>query len=246
MWLPWDPRRHSALLVMTDEIQSLSSISGPKTMKIHRGKKCSPCNDRDTLAQSCVAHFESRILSWIWNPLSVYSVAHMCPSGNVFWVVFPIGAVKRIAWLWDFLWHSAGSAASARSSWRPALISCYRTYCKKQWFTEILALLPETYLPHTVCLACDSFTGLSKEKGIEAENALKWVLYMFSAQECCATGVMMVCVCRLASTSEHFAWHTGNYEEYSSLYGCLPALQRHKGFINICNMRLMKAQTKGY
>lgn len=38
MWLPWDPRRHSALLVMTDEIQSLSSISGPKTMKIHREK----------------------------------------------------------------------------------------------------------------------------------------------------------------------------------------------------------------
>lgn len=194
-------------------------------------------------SELCSPFWEQNFVLDLKSTECFFCCSHM---SNVFWVVFPIGAVKRIAWLWVFLWHSTGSAASARSSWRPALISCYRTYCKKQWFTEILALLPETYLPHTVCLACDSFTGLSKEKGIEAENALKWVLYTFSAQECCATGVMMVCVCRLASTSEHFAWHTGNHEEYSSLYGCLPALQRHKAFINICNMRLMKAQTKGY
>lgn len=66
-------------------------------MKIHREKRCSPCNNWDILARNFVACSESRFLSWIWNPLSVLlSAAHTYPSGTYFGLYFPSALWKEV------------------------------------------------------------------------------------------------------------------------------------------------------
>lgn len=161
-----------------------------------------------------------------------------------------IGALKKMmeCLAQGFLWGSTEPACLSSFKQRPAASLQHRlshcTYCKWRWCTEILKLLLETELSYMVWLVHGSLRDWAK--GAETEIALKLILYTFSSQECCATGMVMVCVCKLASTSENFAWHTGNQEEYSSVYRYLPALKQCWGFINICRVSLIETQTKYY
>lgn len=164
-----------------------------------------------------------------------------------------IGSVERrrqSAWLRGFCELAQSLLASAHSmQYSAPSLQCklsHCIYCKWCWFTEILKLLLETELPHTVWLAQGSLGDWAKKGGWGWNCFEMNPVYVFTAQECCVTSVVMGCVCRLASTSENFAWHTGNQEEYSSVYRYLPALQQCWDFINICRMSLIKVQTKYY
>lgn len=69
----------------------------------------------------------------------------------------------------EFLWVAQSLLASAHSTQHSALSLWCRlshcTYCKWCWFTEILTLLLETELPHTVWLAHGSLRNWAKKGG---------------------------------------------------------------------------------